>query len=363
MRWRHVLSLGLVLACVSCGKKAAEKSEARTEPGPFSFSEEEENTQIADRFLRLTEPFRDCECLPQWKTLTSKDMDEVVLDTLYPRSPYSGDGVTIVHPREESEERLRLLCKAPGLTLSMRVDPVDGVLREYSLSGTKEVLNADLEAGRWTRPKLTPREALEKAKSYVVLARGEFPDDLVPVSAGYQFPPDESERRFNPEWRDRTWLGDLWSVTFRRYAGRLEYKLGLRHEDILVRFSERYGVCFYDDRYLSETWHGKIRISQEEALATAAKHVNDAFKDLVGEDTEPQDLTLRWPPYVDGPYLKNFDSTRPRTVRAAWAVVYPFALTTWIWGEHYPGYAERCLQLYVDAEDGQFLTTEYAFSH
>jgi len=326
-----------------------ESSQAHIE-GSFAYDKGEPVKQTADRFLRLTEPFRDYEGHPQWKTLTSDRMDEVSVDSVAP------DALWRI-------PRVRLFCRSQDFHLTIHVDPGDSVLRRYSFGDHGHALEADVEAGRLAPPKLMPGEALERAKAYVVLGRGRFPEELVPVSVKYDFPPDESEREEDPEWRQRPGAGDWgeWRITFERYAGRFEYE----GEKVFIRFSERYGVIHYSDSYVSKPWQGKVSISQDEALAVAAEHFDGVWADprqgtdarpRHGEEGKEEDrrtLILELPTYVDGPYLTSRKSAPPRTVRATWHVVYQ--RPTIYRGGNFVGSDTMYITILVDAENGEYI--------
>lgn len=301
---------------------------------PFRLMGTESAERLIGELLRLTAPFRECPDTPELASLTSKDMHVAKAERGKARYGF------------KCNEWIAFACDGKGMELRAKVNPQDGVLLWHRRPDITDKIRLKIRMDEWERPALTPEQALERAKSYAIAARGSLPDDLLVEDVRYDFPPPESERNGDEDWADHLPVTtDLWTVYFRRYAGRFLYQ----DEYIRVSFSERYGVTFYADHYFSEPWKGTVKVSQQEAIRRSQEPADRHLE----EYAKRNGAIFRLPAYVQEgrPILMNVVKGNPKAVHAVWVVVHPFRQ----WDLHVNFYrtTEGILEYHLDAETGE----------
>ena len=242
-------------------------------------------------------------------------------------------------------------------SFSITADVRDGAVILYHNTDLLRAVDADLEQERVTAPELTIRQAVERAKEYVIALRGSFPEDLVLThlhAAGIPVAVGDAEHE-NASRRPSASKA-LWSMQFTRYSGAIPYVW----EGITLSFSEEYGVARYASYYFDK-WEGTVLVGPDEALRLARRHLAHYRepKNIPGvtrvEVVKDNVLVLERPPYLkEGrPTLMHVVPESPRTVHAVWLAIFPYAIEpstrpgTAIW---------RQWEVHVDAETGALVS-------
>lgn len=335
----------------------------RPSPRPLTREEKAE----AGRLLQRTALFRKNGAHPDWEKWAARDLR--LLATGEAKS--SGEW-----PLWEIEVPLRSVAyvhrRDAEAFFAFTFDDDGRTVRDYMNNYVRRAIERDLAAGNDPEPKLTPEQAVTRAKAYVAGVLGGFPDDLRLESVRYVRPQEAREGQDGapppPEGRwmtpeaaierikgyGETGLYDYeWAVRFYRYAGHMRYI----SQELVIRFSERYGVERYFNKCY-DRWDGKVAVTADEAEAIAARA-------NIGDYVWRFPRTVRYPrdtyrlavlqPRVRGkhPFLIHVLTDKPKEVHAVWIVDVPY---DWVLadGSEEPQESFKTEAL-VDAETGEFI--------
>jgi len=156
-----------------------------------------------------------------------------------------------------STYRYTVLCRVRELGRGMRMEMEPDDNKVYYLSNGIGLDKAKEDAKNNIKPSLTEKEAVEKARAYITILRGDMPENLSEPGVRY-------------------WSKDgLWNVVYcRRDNGH-----SWMGERLGISFSEKYGLLSFSDSRHSRVKSFDIKITQEEAFAAAKKYLPKLLKE------------------------------------------------------------------------------------
>lgn len=285
--------------------------------------------------LRETAAFRASEAHPGWELIGAEEVEVIRLERFKPRAWHNL--VEMVYVEYKAEGGLHVQALFEGET---------GILRFYRRRDVHEAIVAELEGGRWAPPKLTPAQAIERAKELVALLLGGVPDDVVPALIEFGVPP-EKDKREREHWReplDET--TGTWAVFLERHDEAVKYR---KREGIGIAFSERFGVVLYADVRFSDPWKGHV-LTEEEAVREARQAVRQYLHEKWVEEGRTPSVILLARAHAGGPLLLPTDRGNLRRVRPCWLIVIPVCVAV-----DFEDTEELTWDIVLDAETGELV--------
>ncbi len=299
----------------------------------------DEGRWLVEEHLRQTEAFRASEAHPEWEVMGAEDVEVIRLERFKPRAWHNVVEMVYVEYKAEG-----------GLHVQGWFERETGILRFYRRLDVHEAIVAELEGDRWAPPKLTPVQALEKAKQLVATLLGGMPDDVAPAAIEFGVPPEE-EKREREDWRKRLdETTGTWVVFLQRHGGEISYQT---REGIAIAFSERWGVGLYGDLRFSDPWEGHV-VDRDAAVREAKEAARADIEKEWAEDGRMPSVILQGPVQVFGPYLLNLDEEDPRPVRCCWHIYGAICVA-----EDFRESELRGVWVLVDAETGKSIRVVY----